>query len=150
MAKVRYEGDLYYSHKPDDNTVVVKGIAPITGFSVWNSPTGNQNSLDSTVEIDIEFKLREAITYKNITFWLLPTQGIEAVEIGGFFHYREKLNITFRVEVYSGKIMTKSFTLEGKDAELIDYPRAGKNKILVSMIFSSAKVEAVSAKIKPK
>ncbi len=150
MAKVRYETDLNYMYKPNDNTYVSKGIAPIIGFSVWNSPTGNQNNLNSTSEIDIEFKLREAVTYKNITFWLLPTQGIEAVEIGNFFHYHEKLNIQFRVEVYSGNIMTKSFTLQCNDAELIDYPRAAKNTILVLMILPNAKVEAISAKIKPK
>lgn len=149
MAKVRYEADLYYSFKPDEKTTVVKGFL-VSGFSVWNSPTGNQNNLNSTNEIDIEFKLRETVTYKNISFWLLPTQGLEAVEIGGFFHYREKLNIQFRVEVYSGKIMTKSFTLEGAGAELIDYPRAAKDTIIVSMVLPSAKVETVSAKVKIK
>ena len=149
MAKVRYEAVLYYSHKTDEKTTVGKGFL-VSGFSVWNSPTGNQNNLNSTDEIDIEFKLREAVTYKNITLWLLPTQGIEAVEIGDFFHYRDKFDIEFRVEVYSGKTMTKSFTLQCDGAELLDYPRSATNKILVLMILPSAKVEPISAKVKKK
>lgn len=146
MGKVRYEAYLYYTHKPNETTVVVKGISPVIGFSVFNSPAGNQNNLDSTDEIDIEAKLREAVTYKNLTAWLLPTQGIEAVEIGDFFHYHEKFSIQFTVEVYSGKTMTKSFTLNCDNVELMDYPRSGKNKILVIMILPKAEVKAVSTK----
>ena len=149
MAKVRYEAVLYYSRKTDEKTTVVKGFL-VAGFSVWNSPTGNQNNLNSTDEIDIEFKLREAVTYKNITLWLLPTQGIEAVEIGDFFHYKDKFSIQFRVEVYSGKIMTKSFTLECDNVELMDYPRSAKKTILVLMILPNANVEAISSKVKTK
>ena len=150
MAKVRYEAYMYYTYKPSDNTVVAKGIAPIIGFSVFNSPSGNQNNLSSTKEIDIEAKLREAVTYKNLTVDLLPTQGIEAVEIGDFFHWHEKFDIQFRVEVYSGKTMTKSFNLESDGVELMDYPRAGKNKIHVIMILTNGTVESVSAKTKTK
>lgn len=42
--------------------------------------------------------------------------------------------------------MTKSFTLNCDNVELMDYPRSGKNEILAIMILPKAEVKAVSTK----